>query len=524
MDVVVTPAVQLLAANLAAGRSRAASATTTTTTTTRPALVPPASHLALLNTLTIHPLHTTRADKPESLEVSARALAYLRDVLHVVGPFNADFKTAFMFRPPARSGGLGGRSGHFRSNTNADNSDVSDGEAEGGEDRLSSVLANSASVWQRGQDFWSVVGWAFNCCTLYPKRWKHWLTWLEFMIEVLQADWDERERRDAENHEARGGAPQDPPPATLRKQSIMCMYMRPENGRQLSFKHMLRAILADGGSVTSSSFREVFDKEQRGPKKENKKRKRETLDLDNDKYGDYFDDDPMSSGTSEPPTPQKPRDTRKVSFGTSQAGFAESIPLRLRLFKLLSLAVFTLDNAEIFSLYDLTSSLLVLPLHSFFLVTSQRPGDLVPDAHITLTKLLLERLVPSTRRNPRRVDQQAEDEGRLTSPMLEHCYAAHPANTVALEDNAKLSLVVEKALLLLWQCDALDVTPSFREAVERGVAAREAKARKKRTTGKARNPDGADDVALDMLVDSGERIRALLDTLESFPAEEASES
>ncbi|KAM4064204.1 hypothetical protein HRG_012630 [Hirsutella rhossiliensis] len=46
--------------------------------------------------------------------------------------------------------------------------------------------------------------------------------------------------------------------------------------------------------------------------------------------------------------------------------------------------------------------------------------------------------------------------GSLSMPMLEHCYISSPANTVGLEDKAKLSLVVEHAMQLFWNCEMVN--------------------------------------------------------------------
>ena len=113
----------------------------------------------------------------------------------------------------------------------------------------------------------------------------------------------------------------------------------------------------------------------------------------------------------------------------------------------------------------------------------------------------------------RTVDPEGDAEGSLTLSMLEQCFVPHPANTVALEDNAKLSLVVEDAIQLLWACDLMVYSEEFEEAVEKGIKAREAKA-KKRRTGKVKG-DEADALAQEILTNSGERIRLLLEVLKA---------
>lgn len=497
-----TCAINLLNSTLGAGLSRR-------TPTGKGVPVPPPSQLALLNTLIIHPLHTTRAEEPEHMVVSALALDYLRNLLAIVGPINAGFRAAFQFYSMPRWGRRSGCASH------GSDSDMSDGEAGHDHNRVRGRMANEASVWSRGQDLWTTVGWAFNTATLHPHRWRYWRVWLEYMLDVLEADWNERERLDREAHGANGKTGDEP--LTSRRESMILMYMDQQENRQAGFKRIMKALFADGGSLSSSSFPEVFEKEARGPRKGSKKRKREqVLDLENDKFGDYFDDASMSSGVSEPPTPQKPRDTRKeVSFGSSNPGLAESVALRLRLFKLLSAATFVLrKRSELNQLYrDFAAAIKVLSLQMFSLIVTQKENPLLCETHVTITKELFHLLLPSNYKNPRKVDPEGEAEGSLTMPMLEHCYMASPANTVGLEDNAKLSLVVESAIQLLWICDMVVYTEEFAEAATKGINAREAKAKKKRT-GKAR-AEASDTLAEDMLASSGERIRVLVEALEA---------
>lgn len=473
----------------------------------KPVPVPPPSHLALLNTLIIHPLHTTRAEKKDHLDVSSHALGYLRNLLAIVGPINAEFKTAFRFYLAPRWGRGGDHYAY------AHDGDMSDADLSSDEERLRGNLANDGSLWSRGQDLWTTIGWAFNCSTLYPKRWRFWKVWLEFMMDVLEADWTERERRDKENHRVNG---QDTEmPITSRKESMIVMYMGQQNGRQIGVKGMLKALLADGGELSTSAFQEVFEKEHKGPKKSSNKRKRDqVLDLENDKFGDYFDDEPMSSGVSEPPTPQKPKDTRNApTLSVYPVGLVESISIRLRLFKLLSAAIYsTRKKSDLDRLYEeFSASLKLLPLQTFSLFVTQRPNVLLPETHITIAKELFYRLLPSSSKDPAKVDPEGDAEGCLTTIMLEQCYMPYAANTVAMEDNAKLSLVVENAIQLLWSLDMVAYSDRFEKAAQKGIKARELKA-KKRRTGKA-NGDTSDEIAQNVLENSSLRIRTLMEAL-----------
>lgn len=459
----------------------------------------------MLNTLIVHPLYTNRVDK-QSVAVATLALSYLRSLTKAVGPVSANLRAAFQFYSTPRW--------HRRSDYSSEG-DLSDASVEERDrDRIHGGLAGEHSVWSRGQDFWSTIGWALNCSTLYPQRWRYWKAWLGFMLEVLQADWTERERLDLQAHEAHGGT--GPAPTTMRQESILVMYMEQKNGPQGGFKAIMKALFADGGSL-SSSFTEVFDKEPRGRQSETKKRKRDDrIDIENDKFGDYLDDDLFSSGASEPPTPEKPRDMRRAgSFGTAFPGLAETVPLRLRLFKLLSAATFTLRKpSDVDRLYEAyASSLKVLPLDMFALFISQRRNPMAPELHVTVLKVLFSLLLPSSYKDPYKVDRAGQAEGRLSAAMLEHCYAPHPANTISIEDNAKLSMVVEAAVQLLWTCGALTYSPSLDAAVRAGVEARHGKVRRKRT-GRAK-PDPEDGLATEMLDASADRLDVLLQAIQS---------
>ncbi|PFH56018.1 hypothetical protein XA68_17192 [Ophiocordyceps unilateralis] len=501
-------AVNLLNSTLASGLARVKGSV-------KKVPVPPPSHLALLATLVVHPAHTTRAENAEQAAVAALALDYLRNLLAVVGPVNAGFRAAFRF----------GRMASASRRRHADNGDMSDGSDRDGEERdddeddddddddgLRGSMAHENSVWVRGQDLWSTVGWAFNTATRYPRRWRFWKVWLEFMLDVLDADWEERTRIDTEAHHLEGG---DEEPIASRAQSMIAMYMDQRDGRQSGLKRITKALFADGRDLSTSAFPQVFDNEPRGPRDTSKKRKREQLDLQNDKFGDYLDDDSISSGISEPPTPQKPRSVRKdVPFGLSSPGLAESVPLRLRFFTRLSAAAWALRRrAELDRLYeDFAVAVKVLPLSMFSLFVTQRENPLPPEAHVTITKELFQLLLPAKHKDPSKVDPENDALGGLTMPMLEHCYISWPANTVGFEDNAKLSLVVENALQLLWTCDLLEYSDSLAEAAVKGIEARKTKSLTRRT-GRVRADAGGDVLSQDVLSNSAERIRVLLELL-----------
>lgn len=469
-------------------------------TAIKPVAIPPASHIALLSTLTIHPYFTTRAEKPELCGVANLSLAYLRSLLEIAGPLNADFRTAFQFNTLPRWTRRGG----FGSTGN--NSDASDAESDRDEDRLRGKMSNDSSIWSRSRDFWTVVGWAFRCSTLHPNRWQYWKRWLNLVFDVLERDWEERTRIDLETHDLSGRDGEAAP--TSRQESIIAQYMSEMSGRQ-GCKTFIRAILATGES-DAAAFPEIFDREPRGPRKSSNKRKRDAvLDLENDHFGDYFDEESMSSGVSEPPTPQKAKDGRPKPAATISPGLAESVHLRLRLFKILTTAMDILQGRDLGDLYLIFArELKMLPLDTFALMLNTRPSPLGRISQHAVVKDLLRLLL-------RRIYNDIDEDNLLDIEMSKKHYICQAANTSALDDNAKLSLIVESTLQLLWldrSPEAGDFANGLAQAAEKGIMARYAQLKKKRSANSKIQQEERH--AEEVLERSGQRIKLLVEVME----------
>ncbi|KAI8627350.1 hypothetical protein F5Y19DRAFT_442726 [Xylariaceae sp. FL1651] len=285
----------------------------------KPAYCPPPSQTSLLCSIIVHPDFTTRPTEPDWPEISLQSLVYLRDLLAVLGPINAGFKESFLFNTSATSDVDSDLQVQHDGNQDAD---------ERGLVRLSPRHA-SDSVWRRGRDFFSVVGWAFNCSVLYPDRWHYWKRWLDFMLDVLEEDLEERHRLDIE---------EECEEMTHLRSSILAEYVTQRSGRTADvIMWIMKALFADGNASASSVFQEVWHREHKSKSQRAlNKRKREKVNIDKGEYGGYLDDE--SSQASEPPTPQKKK-TKKSGMEEEQAlesTFAESIPLRQRLFSLVS--------------------------------------------------------------------------------------------------------------------------------------------------------------------------------------------
>jgi hypothetical protein len=198
----------------------------------------------------------------------------------------------------------------------------------------------------RAQDFWHVVGWAFNCSIRHPKRWEYWRIWLEYMLEVLKADWKERTRLDEEENKTRRSLDaRIAQSRTWLKNSILLGYLPERGGSSTAVRRAVKSIFADGSIESLRAYPEVFEKETREQVRQTgTKRKREQkVDIDEDNFGDYIGDDEYEGqdptfDSSQPTPPLRDQnDGASLRAGNSSIfGGPEAIALRLRLLALVS--------------------------------------------------------------------------------------------------------------------------------------------------------------------------------------------
>lgn len=272
-----------------------------------PALLPPPNQIAFLASLAIHPLYTNRPTEVSHRIIGSQAMQYLRGLLGSVGPVHANFRAAFDFEPWRRQGRRALPAG-VKDQINEED------EAMGGR------FAPSHIVFSKAESFWRLLGWAFNCSALHPERWKYWEVWLGFMADVLDADYRERERLDAGDG------------------SLLLRYVRDLD--RSAVKGIVRALFADGSAASLREFPELYDRETRARTDAGNKRKRTlsvNLDLANNRFGDYFDDDDgLSSQGSAPDSPSRPapgpRQKRMDEAPPPSEELMASVGLRLRFF------------------------------------------------------------------------------------------------------------------------------------------------------------------------------------------------
>ncbi len=480
-----------------------------------PTFVPWAPQLALASTLSVHPALTTRTTSKEKESQADSALRLLRLVSQVLGPANADFGNAFKFSR-FKFGSTRGSSG-----TALRNSDRR-GTPENGRHlddiKIDSKYAQVESLYSRAEDFWHIVGWAFNCSKLYPKRWERWALWLEWMTNALRNDW--RDRQEEGNVST----------------SLIWSYIVRSSGGGGRNRRILRSIFANGGTKALNEFREIFKNELKEPKKEDREtiKKREVdVDVEAEVYGDYMakdedepseDDEVNGAGYIKRSRrdPSLKRVTPKASTSSLNSAFDEgeevgddgpallggndSLRLRLRLLQLLSDVSLKLPDDFVTGdqLYTLFVEFIrPLPLASFQAIISPCavPDMLSTDAQTTLCEFLLTRSL---------LEAAAPDttEPYLRQSKMEECYLPFAATSSSVVDNAKVSLCLESLLRHLFMAGKLTARPALEFAIQDGIQNRCEKASdgvKKSASARRRG-----EIGWTWLLESGERLSDIL--------------
>ena len=422
-----------------------------------PATIAPPPFLALISTLTVHPTLTTRAKSADRTQASVLAGRYVRILLENVGPVRSNFTGAFRFNPGDASLRSTRRAGRRKTAEKSDN----------GSEVIENDLANKGSLWANAEDFWHVVGWALNCSVLHKRRWEVWRLWLEFMLDVLEADW---ELRRAEGKEA-------------LSQSLIVSFIRGAARTGGGKTRILRAIFADGQHRAANEFQEIWRNETKELKKtgNEKKMAEQKIDIGADDYGDYLDEEndadleDESDGVKSHVTPKIKSSSKstiaEASNGSSILGGMEAIHLRLRLLSILSHVCASILDCftDTQMLYELQfEHIRPLPLPTFFLIMS--PSGL-RHFHLSVQSSLTQYIL-LTMIDPR-APQPPND--TLTQERLEKNYLPWPANMAGPRENAQVSLCVETLLRLLDRVNSLEGTDELIEAAERGINARREK-------------------------------------------------
>ncbi|EME82581.1 uncharacterized protein MYCFIDRAFT_36619 [Pseudocercospora fijiensis CIRAD86] len=483
-----------------------------------PACVPPVQHLALASTLAIHPSFTSRTESVDKHAAAEAAMGYLRTLAETTIIEESGLKEGLRFGVASRKTERTRRASTRQGNANGTSEEEDNAQ-------IRSQYADKQSLAENAEDFWAVVGWAFNCSVKYKTRWTRWRSWLDLVLDVIEADLDacapEQTKR---------------PKGTDLSSTLIAQYLSSVGAGRQNNRRVMRAITADGSTQSLAQFPEIWKNETRPPKKKQDERlsNKRKLDLDNEEYGDYFDDEsgedsPESrSRASRSGTTASKRSRRSgasshenaaheeedsdetpeaafASTGVESFGGTDSIRIRQRFLSLLtrfSLAAPALfvDTEELFALF--TEFVRPLPLAIFQQFVLPMKPYLNSDLHASFNEMLFRPLTGSS-----------SCRGLIDQREFEASFAHRAATNTSIIDNAKVSLLTESLLRALWQSHCLDNNLSgLKTQIEKGVHARNQKigGDGRRKAGKKA---GADDEGRMVLQSSADRMSVLLTVL-----------
>lgn len=173
-----------------------------------------------------------------------------------------------------------------------------------------------------------------------------------------------------------------------------------------------------------------------------------------------------------------------------------------------------LDFSDLYQRYERTVKSLPLPIFTAFVDNTSSALRL--ESQVSTLQGITLLLMPASALSPAKVDRTWQDADGLTSEILERCFLPYPANTIALEDNAKVSILLENMLQIMWRDSTDKFGQGLRMATEKGIAARDAKVKRKKTSARGRihieDPDVEARAVLEM---SGQRLVTLVDLIEA---------
>ncbi|KAI9715543.1 MAG: hypothetical protein M1828_000795 [Chrysothrix sp. TS-e1954] len=485
--------------------------------------------LSLLATLAVHPSSTTRASDAAKQAAADQALQLLYDVKSIVGPVNAQFDTAFSF----------GNQTQRRMNRRQILKELEElnetpniSHDHGKEDAriINAPVAMEGNIFSRTSDFWQVVGWAFNCAVHHKARWERWRLWLIFMLEAIEDDWRERMKSSqVSRSQESNGSETDLTTLEASMGARIITEASQKTGRTAR-RRIQRAILADGGGKSLNEFPEIWPNETKERKKQelDVRRKENKVNLDEGQFGDYWDEEsdeaPEVKNEERRSTRQSATELTRSLNDTPKApatppndsicsdvesfGSMDALKLRRRLLVILLRIAKHLPHClatveEMFDVY--TESIRPLPLPIFIALMSPIPSR-DPSAFDTIDSvcLCLMLLRPLLAATPPPYQYQIPPQH-----MLEESFLPFAANSSSIVDNAKVAMLLEVLLRLLWQTKQLRCSEELSEALETGIEARYTKALgdDRRRSGP---PKQSDADASKWLVNSAPRLRTIV--------------
>jgi hypothetical protein len=283
-------------------------------------LLSPPAYLAFASSLVVYPKITTKAHAKEVRKGSDAALRYLRCVHTTIdGPAYSTIREAFSFpkehmrrRAPAR------RTAAASLSPGPGNDDV---------EIIAGDAASAESIWTRAEDFWQLVGWAFNCSVLHKKRWSRWKLWLGIMLDFLEADWElcvqrsKVEETHAEN---------------VIRESLLWHYIV-GHSRSLnrgSRRRIVKAVLAAASVESLKDYPEIWDKETDAPKRERDDKQTGEVDVDTGDVAGYESDQDMHDTPDDKGEVSDNESLGELHSTVEQLGGRQAIELRHRVIAL----------------------------------------------------------------------------------------------------------------------------------------------------------------------------------------------
>jgi hypothetical protein len=289
-------------------------------------LLAPPAYIAFASSLVVDPKFTTQARRSSDIKGSDAALRYLQCVHATIdGPAYSNIRAAFHIqeertrkRAPAHRSAAGSLSpGH------------------GGDvERITGEDAATRGLWYIAEDFWHIVGWAFNCSVAHTNRWERWKLWLAIMLDFLEADWNfcvKQSKSDEANREI------------LLRGSLIWRYIVGCTGSagRSARRRMVKAIFATATAESRSDYPQVWEKETAQLKR---KRDEDQLpaasNLGNGENGNYDSNEEMENipEFDIPGRNLHPAGVKSVHDASEALGGADAIDLRQRFVALVRLS------------------------------------------------------------------------------------------------------------------------------------------------------------------------------------------
>ncbi|EAT78306.2 hypothetical protein SNOG_14435 [Parastagonospora nodorum SN15] len=453
-------------------------------------LAPP-TYLAFASSLVVYPRATTKTHSKDAKKGSDAALRYLRCVHSTIdGPAYPTIRQAFRFpeeysRRRARN--------HRSAATSLSPRAADDVQ------HLAGDAANAESLWAQAEDFWQLIGWAFNCSILHKKRWDRWKPWLGIMLDFLEADWNFCQRRSKDEVDR----------DVILQESLLWHYIIGHTAtvNRATRRRIVKAVYANASPESLKDFTEVWEKETEGPKRRKEDEQFGKVDFETGDMGGYDEDEEMHD-VEEEPTDDKGSDEDCDEEGLrgaiEQLGGADAIGLRQRLIALLTEVALSLPD-EFTTTSDFFDNVLEdfirLPSTTFKVLISTSKLSGLP--HVAFCANLLLPLVSG--KLPSFLYYEP------TQQQLETNLLTLKGTAQSFAMNFKISLILEQIFMYMMNQETVKATDALREAMEQGIEARQGV----HGTGKGRKGNAKEELQARALLEAcSERLLGMLEMLE----------